>query len=66
MPTPLTQSIVNAATTKTRALIADGGFRGKWAKKRQTHARGCLQILKQVSRLQPFLNHGMPHAHQWV
>ena len=28
MPTPLTQSIVNAATTKTRALIADGGFRG--------------------------------------
>ena len=28
MPTPLTQSIVNAATTTTRALLADGGFRG--------------------------------------
>jgi len=36
MPTPLTQSIVNAATTKTRALIADGGFRGLYLDVRPT------------------------------
>ena len=36
MPVPLTQSAVNAATTQTRALIADGGQKGLYVDVRPT------------------------------